>query len=108
MHRHALGGQISQGKLMPKSAAHGSVSGQVPATASAAVTPMKVLVVLSLVACRERADYEPGGVVGMARLYPHILVRADVDLLKIEATVRYDRPDQTERKTLSTASRGNL
>ncbi len=91
------GRQISQGKLMPKSAAHGSVSGQVPANASAAVTPMKVLIVLSLTSCRQRADYEPGGVVGMARLYPHILVRADVDLLKIEATVRYDRPDKTTR-----------
>ncbi len=91
------GAEISKGKLMPKSAAHGAVSGQVPATASAAVSPMKVLVVLSLAACRERADYEPGAVVGMARLYPHIMVRADVDLLKIEATVRYDRPDKTER-----------
>lgn len=92
------GTEISKGKLMPKSAAHGSVAGQVPATACAAVSPMKVLIVLSLATCRERADYEPGGIVGMARLYPHILVRADVDLLKIEATVRYDRPDKTERK----------
>lgn len=92
------GRQINQGKLMPRSSAHGRVSGQVPAMASAAVSPMKVLIVLSLAACRERADYEPGAIVGMARLYPHILVRADVDLLKIEATVRYDRPDKTERK----------
>ena len=92
------GTEISKGKLMPKSAAQGSVAGQVPATACAAVSPMKVLIVLSLAAGRERADYEPGGVVGMARLYPHILVRADVDLLKIEATVRYDRPGKTERK----------
>jgi len=91
------GTEISKGKLMPKSAAHGAVAGQVPATACAAVSPMKVLIVLSLATCRERADYEPGGVVGMARLYPHILVRADVDLLKIEATVRYDRPDKTTR-----------
>ncbi len=95
------GRQINQGKLMPKNAAQAAVSGQVPATAPAAVSPMKVLVVLSLTACRERTDYEPGAVVGMARLYPHILVRADVDLLKIEATVRYDRPDKTERATPS-------
>jgi hypothetical protein len=91
------GADISRGKLMPKSAAHGAVSGQVPATASAKVSPMKVLVVLSLATCRERADYEPGAVVGMARLYPHIMVRADVDLLEIQATVRYDRPDKTAR-----------
>lgn len=91
------GTEISKGKLMPKSAAHGAVAGQVPATARAAASPMKVLIVLSLATCRERADYEPGGVVGMARLYPHILVRADVELLKIEGTVRYDRPDKTER-----------
>lgn len=92
------GVRMSQGKLMPRSKAQGAVSGQVPANESAAVAPMKIVVVLSLATCRERVDFEPGAMVGMARIYPHIMVRADADLLKIEATVRYDRPDKTERK----------
>jgi hypothetical protein len=92
------GGRIGTAELMPASSAQATVSGAVPSTAPATVSHMKVLVVLSLSTCRERSDYEPGGVVGMARIYPHIMVKADVPLRKIEATVRYDRPEKTTRK----------
>ncbi|HSN99387.1 MAG TPA: hypothetical protein VLS89_13920, partial [Candidatus Nanopelagicales bacterium] len=48
----------------------------------------RVLVALSLAAGRERADFEPGGIVGVARFYPHAMVRASVPLRSIHGGAR--------------------
>jgi hypothetical protein len=89
------GGQILRHHFMNRGPSEGAVQGQTgdkcPATAAAA----RVLVVLSLTTCRERANYEPGGVVGVARFYPHVTVHADIPLTKIEASILFDRPPST-------------
>ncbi len=63
-------------------------------------------VVMSLVCMQERADFEPGGIVGMGRFYPHFMIMSNkrvprkmtiagqsVDL-GIEATITITRPDR--------------
>jgi hypothetical protein len=96
--KNPWGGRIRRAELMPASAMAAAVAGEVPSTAPASVDHMRVLVVLSFAVCRERSDYEPGGVVGMARLFPHVMVKADVPLKTIEATVRFDRPEKTQTR----------
>lgn len=54
----------------------------------------RVMVILSLTVCKQRADFEPIDIVGMGRLFPHILVMANVPLTKIEGSVLYDRPSR--------------
>lgn len=72
-----------------------ALQGEVGDTCVAKTGPARVLVALTLTACRERSDYEPAGVVGMARLYPHIMVKANIPLKKIEGSIRFDRPTET-------------
>jgi hypothetical protein len=54
-------------------------------------------VVLSFSTFRERADFEPGGIVGMCKLFPHIMVRASVELQSVRASIRLDRPAKTKQ-----------
>lgn len=58
----------------------------------------RVIVILSLTVCKQRSDFEPIDIVGMGRLFPHILVMSNAPLAKIEASVLYDRPDATTHK----------
>jgi hypothetical protein len=54
-----------------------------------------VCVVMSLVCCKERADWEPGALVNMARFVPHFMVMTNLPLDAITATIRLDRPDES-------------
>lgn len=74
-----------------------AVSGEVGETCVVGTSPGRVLVVLTFSFCCERSDFEPGGVVGFARCYPHLLVQASIPLTKIEASVRMDRPKHMDR-----------
>jgi hypothetical protein len=64
-------------------------------TRGVTVFPPRVVVAVTLATTRERADFEPGGIVGMARLYPHIMVRSNVRLKRIEAATKLTRPAST-------------
>jgi hypothetical protein len=64
-----------------------------------AVDDPRAIVILSLTVCKQRADFEPIDIVGMGRIFPHILVMTNVPLAKIEGAVLYDRP---ERMTFDT------
>lgn len=54
--------------------------------------PARVMVVFSFTTCCERADFEPGAVVGFARCYPHLLVSATAPVSLIEGSAHIDRP----------------
>lgn len=64
-------------------------------TRGVTVFPPRVIVALSIATTRERADFEPGGLVGMARLAPHVMVRSNVPLKRIEAACKITRPTST-------------
>jgi hypothetical protein len=55
----------------------------------------RILVVCSFACFKERADLEPGGMVGVTKLYPHIMIRSSVALTKVEGAVHLVRPDRT-------------
>jgi hypothetical protein len=62
--------------------------------------PARVLVLVSLTPCREHDDFTPpvpyvGGVAGMARLYPQVMVKCTVPLRRIETSLRSKRPPKT-------------
>src|SRR5262249_42890177 len=48
----------------------------------------RVLVLVALTTCRERMDFEPGGIVGMGRIHPHVMVISDMPLLEVHTSVR--------------------
>ena len=64
-----------------------------------------ICIVLSLVCMQERADFEPGGIIGMGRFYPHFMIMSNKRIphtltiagtqfdCGIEATVRVTRPN---------------
>lgn len=94
------------GSFMPAVLPHGRDAHRSgpPATGRAAgvgqtrevtVTPHRVLVVLSLSLCRETDNFEPSGVIRFARFYPHIMVKANVALSRIDTAVKYRRPATT-------------
>ena len=61
-------------------------------SASVQVRPGRIVVCISLVCCKERADFEPGEIVGMARFFPHVMAMASFPLTQFEAAVRLERP----------------
>lgn len=59
-----------------------------------AVSLPTFVVVVSLGLMCERADFEPGGIVGMAKLFPHIMVTANMPLKKTAGSVKIERVPQ--------------
>jgi hypothetical protein len=55
----------------------------------------RILVVLSFAVFKERADVEPGGLLGMTKVHPHIMVRSSLSLRRVDAAVRGHRPEKT-------------
>ncbi len=51
-----------------------------------------VLVAFGLTTCKERADFEPGGVLGAGRVYPHVMVLSSRGVAQVEAKLAVDRP----------------
>ncbi|HET7697797.1 MAG TPA: hypothetical protein VFK57_18940 [Vicinamibacterales bacterium] len=58
-----------------------------------------VCVVLSLVCMREKADFEPFGIIGMGRFYPHFMIMSNKRIagkgLGVDATITVTRPDRS-------------
>jgi hypothetical protein len=52
-------------------------------------------VCISVTCCRERNDCEPGGILGGARLYPHVMVLANVSSERVETAITVRRPAST-------------
>jgi hypothetical protein len=51
-----------------------------------------VVVVFGFTTCKERADFEPGGVLGAGRVYPHVMVLSSQGMVNAEATIHVKRP----------------
>jgi len=51
-----------------------------------------ICVVTSLVCCGERADFEPGALVGVARVVPHYMIMTNMPVEEVKASVRIQRP----------------
>jgi len=82
--------------FMPETA---GASPTVPANAGQVATiglaPVRILLVVSFVCCKERPDFEPKGILGAGRLYPLLMVMANAPLDAVEADIRVSRPAQT-------------
>jgi hypothetical protein len=57
------------------------------AEALVCIGPARYLVLAELVLCKERPDFVPGGLIGMARIHPHAMLISNEDLLSFECTV---------------------
>ena len=57
--------------------------------------PLRVLVCMALGCAKECNDFEPGGVLGAARLIPHVMLVANLPVEGMEATVRLSRSPMT-------------
>ncbi len=85
---------MMNGSFMPSADDTSTTAGS---SAPVAVFKPCILLAVSIAMGRERADFEPGGMVGMARLYPHIMARTSTPLQKISAAVKLARPAQTRQ-----------
>jgi hypothetical protein len=56
------------------------------------VGPLRVLVFVSLMTGKERADFEPGGILGAGRVWPHVMIMANWDIAQASAVIHVERP----------------
>lgn len=75
----------------------GAVSGEVGDVCQVPTAPGTILVIVTFTFCQERADFEPGALVGFARCHPHLFVQANIPLARIEASLHVDRPKHLDR-----------
>ena len=73
----------------------GKSQGGVGETKKISANAERILVALTFVTTRERADFEPGGVVGMSRVAPMAMVRASMPVQSIQCAVQFERPPNT-------------
>jgi hypothetical protein len=59
------------------------------------LSPLRILVAFSVICCKERNDFEPGGVLGANRVYPHAMVMTSQKLNDLRAVVTIVRPANT-------------
>lgn len=81
--------------FMPSGGAAAATGAEVHGEASAYVDQPRVIVILSLTTCKQGEDFAPGSIVGMGRVYPHIMVMSNTPLTLIEGTVRLNRPEES-------------
>jgi hypothetical protein len=60
--------------------------------AKVVVAPLRVIVCYSFATGKERADFEPGELLGAGRVWPHVLIMANRDLSETSAVVKVARP----------------
>jgi hypothetical protein len=65
--------------------------------ANVTTLPSRVLVLVSLTPCREHDDFQPeapvtGGIAGMGRLYPQVMIKATFPIDGAEVAMRFKRP----------------
>lgn len=59
------------------------------------VSPLRVLVCFALTCCKERNDFEPGGVLGANRVHPHVQIMSSLQLKSTSAVITVKRPPAT-------------
>jgi len=78
--------------LIPHEGTRPSLTVSVDKRTSVLVAPLRVLVVFNVTCCKERPDFEPGGVLGANRIYPHVMVTCSDEIKSVGATVTIKRP----------------
>ena len=88
--------------LMPdKLTAHSNPADELAPTGitNVGVAPRpRAIVCVSLTCCKPKGDWDPGGAVSVARLYPHIMVMTNFDLTcdeEIKSSIHLERPKAT-------------
>jgi hypothetical protein len=56
--------------------------------------PLRVVICISLVCCKERRDFDPGSLFGGGRIYPLILAISSLPLDRLTGAVRLARPER--------------
>jgi hypothetical protein len=59
---------------------------------TAHVAPPWVVVAFGFTTCKERADFEPGAILGAGRIYPHVMVACNRPMQRAEAKIHIVRP----------------
>lgn len=54
--------------------------------------PLRVIVCISFVTAKERADFEPGAILGAGRVWPHVLIMANRDIAESSCSIHVKRP----------------
>src|SRR5262249_23092099 len=62
--------------------------------------PLRIVVVTTLALCTERNDFDPGGALGGARLYPMIMLVSNQPLEEMRAQVELVRPAKNGMKRM--------
>ncbi len=57
--------------------------------------PLRVLVCFSLTCCKENPDFTPGDILGMNRIYPHVMIMCSSEVARASAVVSVTRPPNT-------------
>ena len=83
-----LGGENFSGVLSPSDHRRTKVN-------TVRLPALRMIVCVSLVCCKERANFEPGGVLGAGRIYPLVMVMSSLHLDSVRASVRLTRPRTT-------------
>jgi hypothetical protein len=83
---------MAHADFMPDPAKTPTATGKPGERVTATVDVLRVVLFVSLVCCKERDDFDPGGALGGARFYPHMMVMANVGLEQVIGTVGYTRP----------------
>jgi hypothetical protein len=58
------------------------------------ITPLRILVVVTLICCKQRFDFDPMGALGAGRFYPMIMLVSNHELLTATGKVKIKRPAQ--------------
>src|SRR5262249_21763953 len=59
------------------------------------IAPTWVIVAFGLTTCKERADFEPGQVLGAGRIYPHVMVTCNQGASELGCQISVVRPSHT-------------
>jgi hypothetical protein len=89
------GERVIRGNFMPTRSRRHAPSAEVGTEAAGRGQSSRVIVALSFAVFRERADFEPGGIAGMAKVFPQLMVKASTPLQRLEAAVRMKRPSDS-------------
>lgn len=81
-----------RGDFMPTRSRRDAPSAEVGERVTGRASGPRVLVIVSFATMRERADFDPGGIAGMAKVFPQILVKASIPLSQVKGAIKMVRP----------------
>lgn len=83
--------------VLPYEATSGG--GSHPPVVSLTFAPMRIVVVVTLVCCTERQDFDPKGILKAARFYPMLMIMSSMPLTMAEGRITVVRPSLTPMRS---------